>query len=129
RISSFLIMAWANTFGVLLFSIILAAVGGALFESPRSAAIAALTLPEERQRFYSLSGVLGGIGMALGPMIGSMLINVSFPLICFIAAFCFGLNLIQSSIMLPNVRVATNPGNMGSGLLLALKDRPFVIYT
>ena len=51
RIVGFALMAWATTLPLLFLSVLLAAVGGALFESPRAAAIAALTRPEERQRF------------------------------------------------------------------------------
>ncbi len=129
RIAGFVLMAWATTLPLLFASALLAAIGGALFESPRAAAIAALTRPEERQRFYSLAGVIGGIGMALGPLIGALLLRVDFSVAALVGAACFTVNLVQTLIMLPPVRVAAEPGNFGRGLGLVAHNQPFLIYT
>jgi DHA1 family multidrug resistance protein-like MFS transporter len=129
RIVGFALMAWATTLPLLFLSVLLAAVGGALFESPRAAAIAALTRPGERQRFYSLAGVIGGIGMAVGPLIGAALLHVDFAIAALVGAGCFTINLVQTVIFLPPVRVASEPGRFGSGLKLVLRNRPFIIYT
>jgi DHA1 family multidrug resistance protein-like MFS transporter len=129
RTAGFVLMAWATTLPLLFFSALLAAIGGALFESPRAAAIAALTRPEERQRFYSLAGVIGGVGMALGPLLGAVLFHVDFAVVALVGAGCFTLNLIQTLIMLPSVRVANSPGHFGYGIGLVLRDRPFLRYT
>lgn len=129
RIVGFVLMAWATTLPLLFLSAVLAAIGGALFESPRAAAIAALTRPEERQRFYSLAGVIGGIGMAVGPLLGAVLLRVDFAVAALAGAACFSVNLIQTLIMLPAVRVAAEPGRFGSGLWLALRNRTFVTFT
>ncbi|MDF3042755.1 MAG: major facilitator superfamily 1, partial [Thermomicrobiales bacterium] len=45
-------MGFATTYPVLMTTAIVAAVGGALFESPRSAAIAALTDERERSSYF-----------------------------------------------------------------------------
>jgi DHA1 family multidrug resistance protein-like MFS transporter len=129
RIVGFDLMAWATSLPLLFGSVLFAALGGALFESPRAATIAALTRPEERQRFYSLSGVIGGVGMAVGPLIGAALLHVDFAVVALVGAGCFTLNLIQTMIMLPRVRVATAPGRLGYGLGLVVRDRPFLVYT
>jgi MFS transporter, DHA1 family, multidrug resistance protein len=129
RIAGFVLMAWATTLPLLFLSALLAALGGALFESPRAAAIAALTRPEERQRFYSLAGVIGGVGMAVGPLIGAMLLRVDFAFAALVGAGCFTLNLIQTLVMLPRVRVATERAGLGYGVGLVLRDRPFLAYT
>ncbi|MFL5802119.1 MAG: MFS transporter [Roseiflexaceae bacterium] len=129
RIAGFALMAWATTLPLLLVSTLLAAIGGALFESPRAAAIAALTRPEERQRFYSLAGVIGGLGMAIGPLLGAALLRVDFAVVALVGAGCFTINLIQTIIMLPPVRVAAAPGRFGHGVGLVLHDRPFLTYT
>jgi DHA1 family multidrug resistance protein-like MFS transporter len=128
RIVGFVVMAWATTLPLLFLSAVLSAVGGALFESPRAAAIAALTRPDERQRFYSLAGVLGAIGMAIGPLLGALLLRVDFTVVALVGAACFSVNLVQTIFMLPAVRVATAPGRLGDGLGLVLRDRPFVTY-
>src|SRR5947208_5474045 len=51
-------MAWADTFPLLIGCSILAALGGSMFESPRSAAVAALTDDTNRGRYYALTGVV-----------------------------------------------------------------------
>jgi DHA1 family multidrug resistance protein-like MFS transporter len=129
RIFGFALMAWATTLPLLFLSVVLAAIGGALFESPRAAAIAALTRPEERQRFYSLAGVIGGIGMAVGPLIGAALLHVDFAVAALVGTACFTINLVQTLIFLPSVRVATETGRIGKGIGLVLRNRPFIIYT
>ncbi|GAB4205710.1 MAG: MFS transporter [Roseiflexaceae bacterium] len=129
RVIGFVLLAWANTYVLLFVACLLAAVGGALFESPRAAAIAALTRPEERQRFYSLSGALGGAGMAVGPLVGAALLHVDFSMVALVGAGFFALNLIQTLIMLPPVRVAAQGQRFTHGLGLVRKDRPFLLFT
>ena len=43
RAAGFMGMAWSDTFGLLFATSLLAGLGGALFESPKSAAMAALS--------------------------------------------------------------------------------------
>ena len=129
RIIGYLMLAWAGTVALLAAACILAAIGGALFESPRAAAIAALTAPEERTRFYSMSGAIGGVGMAVGPLIGAALLQVNWTYAVLAGAACFSLNLIQTAIMLPPVRVASGGQRLTYGIRLALQDRPFVSVT
>lgn len=121
-------MAWATTFPLLLLATLVAALGGALFESPRAAAIAALTDEHNRARFYSLSGVVGGLGMTLGPLAGALLIKASFALVALSAAACFFVTFLVMLIMLPPVQVATERHNLTYGLGLALRDRTFVLF-
>src|SRR5687768_7491299 len=71
-------MAAADTFALLVGSSLIVAAGGALFEAPRNAAIAALTDERERARYYSLNGVVGGLGLTIGPFAGSLLLDVGF---------------------------------------------------
>ena len=128
RICGFVLLAWASTLPLLFMACFLAAVGGALFESPRAAAIAALTRPDERQRFYSLSGALGGIGMAVGPLLGALLLRVDFSVAAFVGAACFTVNLVQTLVLLPRVRVAAPDQRLLHGLELAVRDRGFVSF-
>ncbi|HEU4321882.1 MAG TPA: MFS transporter [Roseiflexaceae bacterium] len=129
RVLGFAMLAWADTFVLLFLACLLAAVGGALFESPRAAALAALTRPEQRQRFYSLSGALGGVGMAVGPLVGAALLHVDFSVVALVGAAFFALNLIQTMIMLPDVRVAAQGQRFTHGLGLVRRDRPFLLFT
>jgi DHA1 family multidrug resistance protein-like MFS transporter len=122
-------MAWANSFALLLGTAVLAALGGALFESPRSAAIAALTDERNRARFYSLSGVVGGLGMTLGPLLGALLIKFDFALVALAAAICFFTSFVVTLVLLPPVRVAAERRGMWDGVGLALRDRPFMLFS
>ncbi len=125
----FVAMAWANTFPLLLLSATLAALGGALFEAPKAAAIRALTDEHERSRFYALTGVVSGLGLTLGPLVGALLLRVDFSAVALVAGCCFFITGVLTLIGLPPVSLATERGSLTHGLRLALHDRPFVTFT
>jgi DHA1 family multidrug resistance protein-like MFS transporter len=127
RVFAFTAMAWAIDFPVLLILGILAAIGGSMFDSPSAAAIAALTTDEERLQFYSLRGVMTGLGLALGPLIGSALLAVDFALVAYLSGAVFALSLIITWLFLPPVKIGSSEQTLTHGLQLALRDRPFVI--
>jgi DHA1 family multidrug resistance protein-like MFS transporter len=128
RAVAFAGLAWANSFISLLLLCVLAALGGALFDAPGRAAVAVLTEPAERARFFSLNGVVGGIGMTIGPLLGSLLLNYDFKLVCFAAGFCFALAAIVTVIWLPHLSALPDQSVM-HGISLAAHDRPFVVFT
>jgi DHA1 family multidrug resistance protein-like MFS transporter len=129
RAISFAALAWADTLPLLLLSAVLAAVGGGLFESPRQAVIAALTAPEERRRFFALSGVAGGLGMTLGPLLGALLLRVDFAAVSLVASACFVVAFLATLLALPPVRIAAEGRGLTTGVREALADRPFMRYT
>lgn len=129
RALGFAVMAWATTYPLLMASAVLAAVGGGFFESPKYAATAALTDEHNRGRFYSLVGVLGGLGVTAGTQLGALLLRADFALVALAAAGCFGLGGLITLLFLPNVRVATESRGLTYGLGLALRDRPFMTYS
>jgi DHA1 family multidrug resistance protein-like MFS transporter len=128
RTLGFASMAWADTFPLLLLSIMLSALGGSLFDAPSRAAIAALTNEENRPRFYSLQGVVSGLGLTIGTQIGAFLLPTSFALVSFGAAGCFLATFLVTLVFFPPVRVAAESGGLTHGLRLAMRDRPFIIY-
>ncbi|HEV2528315.1 MAG TPA: MFS transporter [Thermomicrobiales bacterium] len=130
RAVGFFWMAFAHTPPELFASAALAALGGAFFEAPKSAAGAALTLPEERPAFYRNLGIVGNIGMAVGPAVGGLLIRLDFAVVSIAAGAIFVVAAVLAFTMLPPLSVASRrPAHLGDGLLLALRDRRFVIYT
>lgn len=129
RTVSFVLMGFATSYPILLASALLAAVGGALFDSPSSAAIAALTSGPERSRYYSTLGVVGGLGMTLGPLVGALLLKQTFSLVAFIAAGCFFVAFLVTLFLMPPVRVSTGDRGLLGGIRMALSDRPFMVYT
>jgi DHA1 family multidrug resistance protein-like MFS transporter len=128
RAAGFACMAWASTFPLLIASAVLAAIGGALFESPRAAAVAALTNETNRARYYSLLGVVGGIGMTLGPLLGALLLKFDFAVVALVASSCYVVTFALTLLYLPPVRVSSERRGLTYGIGLALRDRPFMIF-
>jgi DHA1 family multidrug resistance protein-like MFS transporter len=129
RAIGFVSLAWATTAPLLFLAMVLSALGGALFEAPSRAAMAALTEEEERARLYSLSGVIGGLGMTIGPLLGALLLRLNFQAVALSAAGCFLVVFFVTLLMLPPVQVALGRQPMGAGLRLAFGDRTFLAFT
>lgn len=128
RMVGFAAMAWANSFPLLLLTAFLAAVGGSLFDSPTKAAVVALTEEKDRNRFYALNGIASQIGLTLGTQLGAFLLRVDFATVCLAAAGTYVVTFFITLVFLPPVRVASNGANLTSGIKLAFKDRPFILY-
>jgi MFS transporter, DHA1 family, multidrug resistance protein len=128
RALGFLGMAWADTFAVLLATSLLASFGGALFEAPRSAAIAALTDAQSRARFYALSAVVGNLGMTLGIFVGALLLQIDFRAVALLSGGVYFLAFLLVLALLPAVRVAAEPKGLTHGMRLALRDKPFMTF-
>ncbi len=129
RGAGFVAMAWATTLPLLLLTATLAALGGAMFEAPKAAAIRALTEEAERARFYALSGVVSGLGLTVGPLVGALLLRVDFAAVALVAGGCFFVTGLVTFLGLPSVTVATERASLTHGLRLALRDRPFMTFT
>jgi DHA1 family multidrug resistance protein-like MFS transporter len=128
RAAGFAIMAFADTYPLLMISAIVAALGGGLFESPKAAAIAALTTEESRRRFYSLAGVIAGIGVALGTQLGALLIRANFAAVSLAGAVTFFVTFVLMLLFLPPVRVASESHGVREGFAIVLRDRLFMAY-
>jgi DHA1 family multidrug resistance protein-like MFS transporter len=122
-------LAWAHSFAALLALCLLAALGGALFDAPHSTAAAALTTATNRARFFSLMGVIGGLGMTLGPLVGAALLAASWSTVCFAAAGCFVVAGTLTAVLLPPLPVVARMPADGHRLALPARDRPFVALT
>lgn len=128
RTIGFVSLAYASTPALLFLALFLSAMGGALFEAPSRAAMAALADPEEQSRYYSLNGVIGGLGMTIGPLLGSLLLRINFQTVSLIASSCF-LIIAAVVLLLPPISVAQAQSGIGYGLGLAIRDRTFLIFT
>ncbi|MFQ3631979.1 MFS transporter [Roseiflexus sp.] len=128
RAISFSAMAVATTYPLLMMSAILAALGGALFDSPSSAAMVALTRPEERNRYFAVLGIVRGLGMSLGPLAGAALLRVDFAFVAFAAGGCFFVACGITFLLLPPVQVAAERSELLAGILMALRDRRFMTF-
>jgi DHA1 family multidrug resistance protein-like MFS transporter len=128
RTAGFGSMAWANTFPLLILSAILAALGGSMFESPRSAAVAALTDDTNRGRYYALTGVVNQLGLTIGTQLGALLLGFDFATVALVAAGAFFLTFLVTLIFMPPVKVAAEDTGLTDGVRMAARDRPFIIY-
>jgi len=128
RITGFLLLAWAGSYLVVMLSALLMAIGGGFFESPQAAATAALTNPEDRQRFFSLSAVVGGLGVSLGTQLGALLLGVDFAVVSLAGAAAFAIIFVCMLIFFPHISVSSGQDNAWQGLANALKDRTFVRF-
>jgi MFS transporter, DHA1 family, multidrug resistance protein len=128
RVVGFVSLAYADTPPLLFLAMLFSALGGALFEAPSRAAMAALARPEEQARYYSLVGVVSGLGMTVGPLVGALLLRFNFQTVALAASGCF-LLIFGTVLLLPPIKVAQGRQGIGYGLGLAMRDRTFLIFT
>jgi MFS transporter, DHA1 family, multidrug resistance protein len=127
RTIGFAAMAHVTTLPALLATALLAGIGGALFDSPTGAAMAALTTDDERLQFYSVRGVITSLGMTIGPLIGATLLKVDFALVAYLSASLYVVALIVTWRLLPDVKVGKTDQSLTSGVKQVVRDRPFMI--
>ncbi|CAG0926379.1 Multidrug resistance protein MdtH [Thermoflexales bacterium] len=120
-------MAQVDALSALILTALLAGIGGALFDSPTGALMAALTTEDERLQFYSVRGVIASLGMTLGPLIGSALLKVDFALVVYLSASLYVVALIVTWRLLPDAKVGRTDQSLTSGVKRVVHDRPFVI--
>ncbi|HSD82941.1 MAG TPA: MFS transporter [Anaerolineae bacterium] len=120
-------MAQVDALSALILTGVLAGIGGALFDSPTGAAMAALTTEGERLQFYSVRGVVSSLGMTLGPLIGSALLKVDFALVAYLSAGLYVVTLIVTWRWLPDVKVGRTDQSLIAGVRTVGRDRPFVV--
>jgi DHA1 family multidrug resistance protein-like MFS transporter len=107
RALGFVSMAWAETFPLLLASALLAGLGGAFFESPKSAAMAALSDEASGRCMFAVQGISGNLGMALGILAGSFLMEMSFNVVAISSGLCYVVVFAVTALFMPPVSVAT----------------------
>lgn len=128
RAVGFAAMAFAETFPLVLASLLLAGLGGAMFESPKNAATAYLSKPEERQRLYATIGVIGGLGVTIGTQLGAFLIRSDFATVCLVSGGAYVIIFLVMLTLMPSIRVSVGAETSFGGLALALRDRTFVRF-
>jgi DHA1 family multidrug resistance protein-like MFS transporter len=127
RTIGFAAMAHVTALPALVLAGLLAGIGGALFDSPTGAAMAALTTEDERLQFYSVRGVVTSLGMTIGPLIGSALLKVDFALVAYLSASLYLVALIVTWRLLPDVKVGKSDQALTSGVKHVVRDRPFMV--
>lgn len=130
RTAGFAWMAFADSVPILMAAAVLSGIGGSLFDAPKSAAITALTKPEDRAKMFSLSSVAGNSGMVLGPLIGAGLIGLGFQVAALMAASVYLLAFLLLFFTLPYIPPGLEVGRSAiTGLKAAVYDRVFLRFT
>ncbi|MBB5017937.1 DHA1 family multidrug resistance protein-like MFS transporter [Chitinivorax tropicus] len=128
RALGFVSLAFADNVPLLFVAMVLSALGGALFEAPYQASIAALTTEETRSRYYAISNWVSGVATTIGPLVGVALLRFDFQWVCLAAAACFALNFLIA-LLLPTITTESKPRPLSHGLSLVRHDLPFMMLT
>lgn len=140
RALSFAVMGLSATQEALLLSGVLAAIGGALYDAPIRAVIAAMARPDELQDYYARLGIARNLAQMVGPAVGAIMIGFSFAVVGYGAAVFMVLTFVVMWWGIPGVEISTldeqeAAGGRGgtaavfAGLRRVWDDRPFVMFT
>jgi DHA1 family multidrug resistance protein-like MFS transporter len=130
RAGGFLLFGLSTALPGLVLGAMLSALGGSLFESPGRGALVAVTPPRERARVFAAFGVANWIGLAVGPLLGSLLLGVSFQVVSLGAASVYAGCFAVILFLVPSgLKAEAQAVSLLAGLGEAMRDRPFVIYS
>lgn len=121
-------LAFAETPLHVLLAMALAGLGGAMFDAPKSAALAYLTPPADRQRRYATLGVTSGLGVTLGTQLGALLITRDFASVALASGGVYIFLFLWNLVALPSMRVSTGSMRATEGLAQVWRDRDFILF-
>ncbi len=121
-------MALAETPIQVLLTMALAGLGGAMFDAPKSAAMAYLTTPAGRPRRYATLGVTSGLGVTFGTQLGALLILRDFAAVALTSGGVYIFLFLWNLVALPSMRVSTGALRATEGLRLVWRDRDFILF-
>ncbi|WP_392560944.1 multidrug efflux MFS transporter MdtH [Orbus sturtevantii] len=128
RCIGFVSMALAFEPWILIVSCLLSALGGLLFDPPRMGLAIKFTRPHERGRFISLLMIQDNAGAVIGALVGGLLIDYDFQLVCWLGALVFLLCAIFNLIYLPAYHIALGKAPVLSGIKMVMADKKFTSY-
>lgn len=128
RTLGFIIMSIADTPVLLCLSCALSALGGTLFDPPRTALVIKLVRPWELGRFYSILMVEDSICAIIGIILGTWLLQYNFKLICFTGAILFFIAGIFNAWQLPAYKISSSHSSLLEGAKKVINNQRFVIY-
>lgn len=127
RAAGFATMALARSPAMLIVSCILSGLGGSLFDPARSALLAKLTRPHERNRLYSLLMMQDSAAGMLGALLGSYLLGLDFYWVAMAGCAVFVLAAASNAVLLPAYRPAARRASPWTSIRAVLADRPYVL--
>jgi MFS family permease len=129
----YIFLSQANTLPAFIILMALTGIINPLYRVGGDAMVADLIPPEQRPDAYAILRLSNNLGISLGPMIGGLLITLSYT-----TAFIFAaIGMIIYSLLLTVFAIETLPGKgeskasareMLSGYLHIVKDRPFILF-
>ena len=132
RSAGFAMFVVAGDLPRLLVASFVAALGGAFFEVSARALMATLVPADHRTHGFALWSLASNVGLALGPVIGALLIRASFSSVCLAAAAMYIVGATSTLLLIPpgtrsRVGVARPPGLLKTVSTVA-GDRTFVAF-
>jgi MFS family permease len=129
RMAGFLLFAFSGALPSVLLAALLSGLGGALF-GPAVRAYLASESDERREEAFALFQVGEGMGACLGPVLGVVLFQISFPLVCVMASVIFlVLTILQLCYLPPREGLETSPPRpIRSEWKEVLANRTFVVF-
>jgi DHA1 family multidrug resistance protein-like MFS transporter len=133
RSSGFALFVIADTLPRLLLASFVAALGGAFFEVSARALMATLVPSEQRTQGFSLWSLSSNVGLAIGPLVGSLLLRASFSTVCLVAASTYIAGATATMLLVPpgagsRVSIAKPPGLIKT-VGTVIRDRTFVAFS
>lgn len=118
----------------LMLSGVVAAIGGACFDSSGKAALAAVSRGYRRDTIFSLTANIGNIGMTVGPLAGVALLKFDFKVVGLFSASIYLLCFVLLVVFVPPIPPSSvhmgqkhGPAQVFGQLGIVWKNRPFVI--
>lgn len=128
RTISFIIMSIADTPALLCIACMLSALGGMLFDPPRTALVIKLVRPWELGKFYSILMLEDSVCAIIGIVLGTWLLEYDFKLVCFTGAILFFIASIFNAWRLPAYKISSSHLSLLDGIKKVLKNQRFVTY-
>ncbi|AGC03733.1 Multidrug resistance protein mdtH [Candidatus Blochmanniella chromaiodes str. 640] len=128
RTLGFIIMSVANTPLLLCLACVLSALGGTLFDPPRTALVIKLVRPWELGRFYSVLMLEDSMCAIIGIVLGTWLLQYNFKLVCFTGAILFFIAGVFNAWRLPAYKISSSHASLLEGIKKVLNNQRFVIY-
>jgi DHA1 family multidrug resistance protein-like MFS transporter len=130
RAVGFLLFAVSHDALGVLAGALVTALGGSLFDPPSRASLAYLTRERERHNVYAAAGTAAWLGQVIGPLLGAVLLPLSFELVSVAAATAFLAAALQAAVFLPGGMRGEHGGlGLWRSIGSALGDREFMRFT
>jgi DHA1 family multidrug resistance protein-like MFS transporter len=117
----------------LLLASFVAALGGAFFEVSARSLMARLVPSNHRTHGFAMWSLASNVGLALGPLLGALLIRTSFAMVCVVAAAVYIVGATSTMLLIPpgirsSIGIVRPPG-LFKTIGIVTRDRTFVVFS